>query len=397
MQNSPNKGPADTTVGHLVTANSAFAYNLYKQLGSSKENENLFFSPGSISVAMAMTYLGARGNTASEMQKVMMFGDVPDSEVHKSFGELLKAYKDTKNVTLHMANRLYADSSFKILQSYLADTKLHYEAELTQVNFVSEYEVARQIINQWVEEQTAEKIKDLLSSGTVNSNTKAVLVNAVYFKGNWDSKFKVESTKPATFTAIGGEEIPVQMMYQKDKYFYGRNPKLEAHAIELPYAGQSMSMIIVLPEKDKFMDFEKNFVIDDITNCEKSFHMVKRDVHLWLPKFKMEDSFSLGEHLVALGIRDLFDQGKANLSGLDKENSVFVSKVLHKSFVEVNEEGTEAAAATAAVMMLRMAVKEIHFKADHPFFFFIRENMTQSILFMGRLLKPQTEPIKEEL
>lgn len=397
MQQPAVRGPVDTPVGRLATANTAFAYNLYTKLGSLDLNRNLFFSPGSISVAMAMTYLGARGNTATEMKNVLMFGDISESELHTSFSELLKVYKNTKNVTLHMANRLYADQRFNILESYLTDSKQHYEAELAKVNFAAEFEAARQMINLWVEEQTAQRIKDMLPSGSLNADTRAVLVNAVYFKGDWDSKFKTEKTEPGMFTTADDEKIPVKMMYQKGKFFFGSNPKLEAQAIELPYAGQSMSMIIVLPEAGKFTNFEKNFIVDDIINCEKSFRMGKRDVHLWLPRFKMEESFSLGEHLVSLGMRDLFDQAKANLSGLDKDNSIFVSKVLHKAFLEVNEEGTEAAAATAVVMMLRMAVKEIHFKADHPFLFFIRENTTRSILFMGRLMKPLAETTKDEL
>ena len=390
-------GPVDSPSGRLATANSAFAFNLYKQLGQSDVNRNLFFSPGSISFAMAMTYLGAKGNTAAEMKEVMRFKNVPDDELHSSFSELLEAYGKTEGVTLHMANRLYADQSFQVQESYLADSKQHYKAELALVNFQAATEAARLLINQWVEEQTATRIKDILPSGSIDTLTRAVLVNAVYFKGDWNNKFNPDKTESGEFTAADGEKVKVQMMYQKKKFRFGVNQNLHAQAIELPYAGLNMSMIIVLPEPGKFEHFERVFDTEDIVNCEKSFRMMDRDVHVWLPRFKMEDSFSLGEPLASLGIRDLFDQSRADLSGIDKANSVFVSKVLHKSFLEVNEEGSEAAAATAVVMMLRMLPKEFHFKADRPFMFFIRENMTRSILFMGRLMKPAVEASRDEL
>jgi len=225
--------------------------------------------------------------------------------------------------------------------------------------------------------------------------TRLILVNAVYFKGDWVKKFDADNTENEDFHVSPSETVRVKMMYMKAKFYYGENEDLKCQAIELPYAGDSLSMFILLPDHSKtsLAEVEKRLTFDDLENVKQKFEMSSLEVKLWLPRFKMDVRLSLAESLCDLGMSDLFQGGVADLSGVDGSKELYVSKVLHRAVVDVNEEGTEAAAATAVVMQLRCAMmpkKEFQFRADHPFLFFIQHKPTGSILFLGRLAKPPT-------
>jgi len=249
-------------------------------------------------------------------------------------------------------------------------------------------------INGWVEEQTNHKIKDLVPIDAVNAMTRLVLVNAVYFKGDWSKKFDKAITKEEDFHVSSSEKIKVPLMHlRKEKLVFGVDQKLHCQAISLPYVGDKLSMVILLPDHTvtTLADVERQLTADDLMNVEKRFEMYKQEVNLWFPRFKLEQSLELSDMLVKLGIVDMFGQGAADFSGMDGSHELYVSKALHKAFVEVNEEGSEAAAATAMVMVgycMSIPKDPIVFRADHPFLFYIVDNSTKAILFLGRYTKP---------
>jgi len=233
----------------------------------------------------------------------------------------------------------------------------------------------------------------LVPSDAVDHLTRLILVNAVYFKGDWLKKFDVNLTTCEDFRVSPSESVKVQMMHmQKVKLFYGINAELHCQAVELPYAGESLSMFILLPDETvtSLSELEKKLTAMDLVNVKEKFRMSSQKVNLWLPRFHLDEKLSLAEMLAGMGMTDLFTMGVADLSGIDGSKELYVSKVLHRAVVEVNEEGTEAAAATAVMMMMRSAMihREINFRADHPFLFFIQDTATGSILFLGRLVKP---------
>lgn len=250
---------------------------------------------------------------------------------------------------------------------------------------------ATDLINNWVAENTSQKITKLLSPGILNDLTRLVLVNAVYFKGDWAKKFNPSNTKEEDFHVSPTETVRVQLMHiTKGKFVYGVNHKLNCKAIELPYCGDQLSMIVLLPDSvTTLQNVESALTAEDLLSVNKAFNMSSQDVQLWLPKFRLDEKLGLGDILSAMGMTDMFDQRLADFSGIDGSRELCVSKVVHQAVVDVNEEGTEAAAATAVVMARRCMVREpFEFRADRPFMFFIRDNKTNSILFLGRLVNP---------
>ena len=247
------------------------------------------------------------------------------------------------------------------------------------------------MINKWVAEKTNNKITEIVSADAVDALTRLVLVNAVYFKGDWLKMFNVNSTRDEDFHVSQNESVNVKMMHLKSKFNYGVNAKLHCQAIELPYAGENLSMFILLPDQavTSLSEVEEKLTSDDLVNIMEKFQMSSVKVKLWLPRFKLDEKLSLSKMLAAMGMSDLFKPGVADLTGIDGSKELYVSHVVHRAVVEVNEEGTEAAAATAVVMQFRSAViRNIIFRANHPFLFFIQDKATRSILFFGRLVKP---------
>jgi len=248
-------------------------------------------------------------------------------------------------------------------------------------------------INSWVAEKTNNKVTEIVPESAIDALTRLILVNAVYFKGDWLNKFSADDTTDQDFHVSQSETTRVKMMHMNAEFYYGVNQELKCQAIELPYAGDTLSMFILLPDLSatNLTEVEKKLTSHDLINVTEKFRMESLDVHLWLPKFHLDEKLSLAEALSGMGMRDLFTESVADLSSIDGTKELYVSKVLHRAVVDVNEEGTEAAAATAVQVMLMCAsfpTKEIYFRADHPFLFFIQEKTTRSVLFLGRLAKP---------
>ncbi|XP_043921101.1 leukocyte elastase inhibitor [Protopterus annectens] len=375
----------------LGDAVTCFALDLFKKISETNAVGNVFYSPMSICSALAMVFVGARGSTESQMKKTLHFNKVDD--IHSQFQTLNAAInKPDASFILRLANRLYGEKAFNFLPQFLESTAKFYQATLSPVDFIGAFEEAREQINKWVEGQTEGKIQDLLASGTVNSLTRLVLVNAIYFKGSWAEKFDEGATQDMKFRLNKNETKPVKMMYQKKKFPFRYIPEMNLRVLELPYKGKDLSMIVLLPDdisddSTGLKQLEKELSMEKIKEWTSPEYMGHIDVHVHLPKFKLEDKYDLESTLAEMGMSDLFDGSKADLSGITGKTDLHISKVAHKSFIEVNEEGTEAAAATAGIAMFCMFLEE-NFTADHPFLFFIRHNQTNSILFFGRFSSP---------
>ncbi|XP_061094890.1 leukocyte elastase inhibitor-like [Conger conger] len=376
---------------NLSSANTTFALDLFRTLAGTSASGNVFFSPLSISSALAMVYLGAKGNTADQMAKVLCFNKA--ANVHLDFLTLSSDInKPASSYLLKLANRIYGEQTFNFLTEFLESTQKFYSADLVPLDFIGAVEESRKQINQWVEEQTESKIKDLLKPGTVSAMTRLALVNAIYFKGSWMHKFDEKQTQEMPFKISQNESKPVQMMFQMKKFPYNYIPEYNLQVLELPYQGMELSMFILLPEEspdgsalrklEEVLTLEK---IDSWTN--RSTMETSAEVRVHLPRFKLEEDYELNAPLGRLGMRDVFDGARADLTGMNGEGGLFLSAVVHKAFVEVNEEGTEAAAATAGMVSFCMLLEE-NFTADHPFLFFIRHNQSHSILFLGRFASP---------
>lgn len=455
LSNTMASTPPSSPPVSVAKAISTFSLALLKELNEEDKTANIFYSPLSMVTALSMVMLGARGNTEKQMSEVLGFlqaepvteeagnpapedppmeqeqtqvgslrpylfqshmqtrsrmSQQPSSrlplylqclksqngkDIHAKIDELLCKIKNKKaTYDLDVANRLYLEQKFSFSRGFLRDTKKYYNAELEQVDFVSKAEEVRIQINEWVEKNTQGKIKDLLVQGVVDDSTRLVLVNAIYFKDLWESKFREEDTQDAQFRISKTETKPVKMMRQKSKFLFRSIPEMNVEVLEMPYESNDLSMIILLPD-----DIE-----DDSTGLEKLVSsldhqkfvdwtrpdmMNKSDVDVKLPRFKLEEKYDMNEILIKMGMVDAFDVSKSNFCGMSPGNKLFLSKVVHKAYVEVNEEGTEAAAATGAVMTERSAVIPTNFNADHPFLFFIRHNPTKAVLFSGRYCSPE--------
>ena len=363
----------------VADGNLAFAVNLYARLSGQKGN--LFLSPHSISTALAMTYAGARGETAAQMRKVLCFR-LPDARLHPAFGALARNLKPGK-CALHTANRLWSQKGFRILDAFLEQTRTHYGAGLEQVDFAAAPVEALRTINTWVEEKTEEKIKDLLKRNHVDADTVLVLTNAIYFKGQWASRFEKKATRSNPFTLLDGNKVQADMMHQRADFRHARHANLDV--VELPYEGGELNMVILLPRKaDGLPEVEKALTGARLEAWLSG--LSKKKVSVALPRFKMTCDFELGDKLREMGMADAFSM-RADFSGITDAEKIFISRVIHKAFVDVNEEGTEAAAATAVVMK-RGGPRSIRFRADHPFLFLIRHKKTGSLLFLGRVMNP---------
>lgn len=377
-------------VSEVVDGGNQFALALYQQLRLTEGN--LFFSPSSISTALAMTYAGAAGDTKAEMAKVLHI-QMPDGRMHEAMKTLQSFWKtpdDNKGIQLKLANRLWGQENNDFLPQFLAITRDQYAAELARLDF-SQSDASRQTINRWVEEQTEEKITDLIPAGVISSDTRLVLTNAVYFHGSWSDPFKKELTKDEDFYLTATEKIKVPLMHRWDEFQYGEIDDLQI--LELPYGDGSLSMVVLLPkERDGLAELETKL---SFQNLQQWMASVKQDeeVKVYLPKFKMTSQFEMSNTLTAMGMPSAFDADTADFSGMTGGKDLFISKVIHKAFVDVNEEGTEAAAATGVMMGVTSAIVEEPkqpplFRADHPFVFMIRDNRNQAILFVGRIINP---------
>ncbi|HEY9072764.1 MAG TPA: serpin family protein, partial [Desulfobaccales bacterium] len=358
----------------LVDGNAAFACDLYAQLRNSPGN--LFFSPYSVSTALAMTYAGARGNTETQMTHVLHFG-TDQAQLHSAFGELQRQFNqanDQKGIELSVANALWAQQGHPFLPAFLNIGQLDYQASLNQADFKTGAEAARREINGWVARKTKDRIKDILPPGSLNLYTRLVLANAIYFKGAWANPFTKAETSPQPFHLTVSRQTDVPLMHHFDRVKYVGNDSFQA--VELPYAGGELALVVLLPRKiDGCGQLEGQLNAAFLARCLTQ--MKSQQVELFLPRFKMESNFELGNTLGKMGMSEAFGP-KADFSGMDGTRNLFISDVFHKAWVVVNEEGTEAAAATivgvaASAMPVKPPPPPPVFRADHPFSFFIRD------------------------
>jgi serpin B len=391
---SPGVKPEESSggssgVANVVEANNQFAFEYYSHL-KNRETGNIFFSPFSISSALVMTYEGAREQTAKEMQSVLHFpadDNLRRTEYLKIFNELNK--KD-KKYELNIANALWAQKDYQFLSDYIDTVEKYYGGKTNNLDFVKDPEGSRVTINDWVEKQTKDKIKDLIPQGVINDMTRLVLTNAIYFKGEWVKQFDKENTTDEDFRINENDSVKVPMMQRTDEeaeFNYAENKDLQI--LEMPYSGEDLSMLILLPKDDDLAKVENSLSIENLAQWKKD--LKKQRVEVFVPKFKFETKYLMTEDLKAMGMPTAFGLG-ADFSGMDGKKDLFISEVIHQAFVEVNEEGTEAAAATGVVMMLGALPGEETkipvFRADHPFIFLIQEKNSGNILFIGRVVNP---------
>jgi len=377
--------PAD--VKPIVTGNTAFALDLYGKLRT--REGNLFLSPYSISTALAMTHGGARGDTEKQMAATLRF-TLPQDKLHLGFAALqsrLNAVQQKGKIKLAVANSLWPQTGYEFLPDFVALCRDRYEAQPTAVDYAGATETARKQINDWVEAKTNRKIQELFKPGVLDAQTRLVLANAIYFKGDWATPFDKQLTQELPFHLANGKQVTAPLMTRQAHFGYTAIADLQV--LDLPYAGNDLSMTILLPAKaDGLAALEAQLTVAKLDGWLKAVR--NREVNVVLPRFKTTAEFSLGETLQSLGMRDAFAAGQADFTAMTGKKDLFISAVVHKAFVEVNEEGTEAAAATGVGMALTAAMPQEPpvFRADHPFLFLIRENQTGSILFLGRIMDP---------
>jgi len=374
----------------VVKGNNSFCFDLYHQLMS--EQGNLFFSPYSISTALAMTYAGACGETEKQMADVLHFTSSQDM-LHSNYSKLqsdLNSIEEKGEVQLNIANSLWLQKGDPFLDSFLSLNKKYYDAGLYFVDFINANNKARDEINSWVVDETHNKIKNLLKPPLPYKETSLILCNAIYFKGNWLTRFDKTQTMDKDFFLTNDNIIQVSMMLQKSEYRYIDYGSFEG--LELPYEGNDLSMIIFLPKEiEGLSELEKYLFADKVLLwIDQLMKTYDREVVVTIPKFKTVCEFELAPSLSDMGMPAAFSPS-ADFSGINGKHDLFISNVIHKAFVDVNEEGTEAAAATTVVMLKSVAMpsKPLEFRADHPFLFLIRENQTGSILFIGRIVDPR--------
>ena len=365
---------------------NAFAVKLYSQIAGSEGN--LFFSPYSISSALTMTYVGARGRTAEQMAGVLSL-TLPPDKLYPALLELTADFNAKDKVhKLYIANALWGQARYPFAPAFLQNIQKYFRGGFREVDYVDEAnrEKARLAINDWTEEQTANKIKELIKPGVLDSLSRLVLTNAIYFKGAWALQFKASDTREMPFAVSKTDQVSVPMMCRKGDFGYAEDGDVQV--LEMRYAGGDLSMVVLLPRSVSSLEKLQETLPHKLDGWLSA--LSPENVDVFLPRFKLEQAFLLNDPLIALGMADAFSDVAADFSGMrsDGDKSLFISKVIHKAFVDVNEEGTEAAAATAVVMATKSISMTPVFKADHPFLFLIRDVRTGTVLFMGRLSEP---------
>ncbi|WP_394840203.1 serpin family protein [Pendulispora rubella] len=400
MPSASDTPASSATSPEIVTRfahdSNLFGFDLYQRVRTQKGN--IAVSSASITTALTMTWAGAKGDTADQMRKVLHLEGTPQ-EVLQSAGKLSSALQEpARPIKFRIANRLFGEKTFKFESPFLESTKAAFGAPLEGVDFIKAPEPARVRINTWVEEQTEKRIKDLIPAGVIKTDARLVLVNAIYFLGDWNTPFDKERTKPAAFQLSATSKKDVPTMRREDRLRFVQQDGLKA--LEIGYKGGQMSMLFVLPDKvDGVEALEKSLDNGKIADLVSALQ--PQTVNVTLPRFEINPtaSLALGERLQEMGMPLAFDRRKADFTGIanppSPQDRLYISDVFHKAFVKVDEKGTEAAAATAVVMMrataMPMPEKVAQFHADHPFLFFIRDNATGMILFNGRVSDPSAK------
>jgi len=380
-----------SSVSQLLDGFTDFAVNLFKNViekDGGNTSDNVFISPISVWSALTATYLGAKNQTASELAHVLGIGDVDKVGVANAYKVLkiwyyLRTENQEANYTFRMANKLFFQEEEPIRPCMMKQ----FQSEIKKVNFAQNPEAARSVINRWVEQQTSNKIKDLVPAGYVDQTTRMILVNAAYFKGDWQAEFDPENTEEEDFFITLSKSIEVEMMRQSGSFQYAKNTILGCAAIELPYSGKELSMFVLLPYKNESAEqvvsrLSGNALMDLFSR------MIPVDISLALPKFHVEQTIDLKDRIEDLGVHDLFDPMHADLSGFTGEADFAIGNVRHKTYIKVNEEGTEAAAATSLISFRKGNFAE-PFTVNRPFVFLIRDNILDTILFIGLIRNPE--------
>jgi serpin B len=388
---SPVASEADLAA--VVDGNNTFAFDTYQQI---KGDENLFFSPYSISLALAMTYAGARGDTAQQMASTLHY-TLPQEQLHPALNSLDIALsqrgqgakgKDEKGFRLNIVNAIWGQKDYTFLQEFLDTLAENYGAGIREIDFINAPGPSRIIINRWVSDQTEGRIKDLIPQGAIDAMTRLVLTNAIYFNAAWQYAFLKNATFDDVFYLLNGGEVTVPMMHQTESFRYAEGNDYQA--VELPYDGRELSMVILLPQTGQFKSFEGGLNSNKVDGIIGN--LANKKIALTMPKYEFSSDFSLKKTLGAMGMPVAFT-GNADLSGMDGKHDLFISDVIHKAFVSVDESGTEAAAATAVIIAATSAPaqeKIINVTIDRPFIFLIRDIQTGAILFLGQVMNPAT-------
>jgi serpin B len=391
----PAENPANNTMVSVADADNRFAFDLYARLAQDKRytGSNLFFSPFSISSALAITYEGAQGKTADEIRSVFYFPK-NDSDLREGYRNLNAGINSgDSGYSLKTANALWAERTYPFLAEYTSTAERYYGAKTTNLDFKGSPEDARVTINTWVEGKTEKKIQDLIPAGVIDPTTRLIITNAIYFKGDWVKQFDKNKTTDADFRTGSGKTVQVPMMQRTDEdavYLYADSADLQM--LSMPYehsTGSQLSMIVLLPRADNLTAAEASLSTGTLSALQQSAE--SRRVMVYFPRYTLKTKYSLPDTLGSMGMPTAFT-GNADFSAMDGTKDLFISDVIHQAFVDINENGTEAAAATAVVMKLAAAPVEREdvpvFRADHPFIFLIRDDKTGTILFMGRVTDP---------
>ena len=389
---------SDSDLATLVAGNNAFAFDLYQALAD--EEGNLFYSPHSISLALAMAYAGARGETERQMGDTLRF-ELPQERLHPAFNALdlllvpQQSPGNDDDFRLNVANSVWAQEGYGFLPPFLDTLALNYGDEVRPVDFRRDPESARVLINDWVLEETEERIRNLIPPDAITALTRLVLANAIYFKAAWSTPFEDRATANLPFHLLDGDEREVPMMRQQSNLRYAIGDGYQA--VELPYTGGDVAMTILVPDSGGFREFEGS--LDGGTVGAILDGLDYERVKLTMPRFEMDSTFSLSDILETMGMPNAFDDQAADFSGMDGQVCksrgyicLLISDVLHKAFISVDEAGTEAAAATAVIIGVAKAVQvepePIELTIDRPFIFLIRYQATGAVLFAGRVVEP---------
>ncbi|XP_049638038.1 serpin B12 [Suncus etruscus] len=402
----------------LVEANTKFCFDLFQEIRKNHEDKNIFFCPLSVSAALSMVRLGARRDSAQQIDQVLHFYEVSPKESENPdpclrckpggegslddqsgvlscyFGQLLsKLDRGRADYTLSIANRLYGEQEFPIQQEYLDSVIQFYHTTFESVDFRKDTEESRREINFWVESQSQGKIKELFNKDAITDATVLVLVNAVYFKAKWEKYFDSENTVDAPFYISENDSKTVKMMNQMGLFNIGHIEEIQAQILEIRYTKGKLSMFILLPATSEdnrkgLEELERSITHEKLLTWSSSENLSEERVAISLPQFTLEDYYDLNSILQDMGVMDIFDKTKADLTGISPNPNFYLSKIIHKTIVEVDENGSEAAAASGVVGVEKCSVSGLEFNVNHPFLFFIRHNDTQTILFYGRVLSP---------